>query len=237
MDPYNRRTANVVAFDKVKCMTLTKADFGFLLKGVRSVLVQIQKMRIITDQQALGKTKLSAGRGGSSGIIANNTIENSKKESNNLFGKNDNSINRRISMMSNKGFRIESRVPTIINRLGKFLSESLYLSLYSRMYKDMLINEMKVIEFGEIAGKIMRENNEYIKAVNAIRKQVRMILEKEPSFRSTEENLFISGLLTQKNGLRDRLTKGWPGHQFYDLCRTIKIVRVKSMKRVRFGFF
>ena len=57
-DPSNKRSANVIAFDKVKCMTLTKADFGFLLKGVRSVMVQVQKTRIITDQQALGKSKI-----------------------------------------------------------------------------------------------------------------------------------------------------------------------------------
>ena len=113
------------------------------------------------------------------------------------------------------------------------MSESLYLSLYGRMYRDMLINEIKLMEYGEKAAKIMRENTEYNTAVTAIRKQVRTILEKETAFRSTVENLFISGLLRQKNGLRDRLTKGWPAHQFNDLCRTIKLVRVRPLKRVR----
>ena len=236
LDPCNKRTANVVAFDKVKCMTLTKADFAFLLKGVRSVLLQIQKTRIITDQQALGKSKggrcVSGGGGGGVAVLTAYGSENLKKESNSLITKIDNSMNRRISMMNSKGFRVESRVPTVISRLGRFFSESLYLSLYSRMYRDMLINEIKTIEFGEKAAKVMRENSEYETAVEAIRKEVRIILEKEPSFRSAEENLFISGLLRQKNGIRDRLTKGWPGHQFHELCRTIKFVRVKPMKRV-----
>ena len=238
LDPCNKRTANVVAFNKVKCMTLTKADFAFLLKGVRSVLLQIQKTRIITDQQVLGKSKIgrcasSGGGVGGVGVLSNYGSEIVKKESNNLIVKIDASTNRRISMMNSKGFRVEARVHTLIIRLGRFASESLYLSLYSRMYRDMLINEIKTIEYGEKAVKIMRVNSEYKTAVEAIRKEVRTILEKEPSFRSAEENLFISGLLRQKNGIRDRLTKGWPGNQFHELCRTIKFVRVKAMKRVR----
>lgn len=53
----NKRTANVIAFDRVSCMTLSKADFGYLLKGVRGAMVQTQKIRLITDQQSLGKIK------------------------------------------------------------------------------------------------------------------------------------------------------------------------------------
>ena len=198
-------------------MTLTKADFGFLLKGVRSVMVQSQKMRIITDQQALGKPKLS-GMG-----------DNVKKDMHLVVRHG---TNRRITSMNSKGMRNEYQIPTIIKRLGKFMSESLYFSLYGRMYRDMLINEIKIMEYGDSAARIMRENNEYSSAVDAIRTEVRVILEKEAAFRSTVENLFICGLLRQKNGVRDRLTNGWPAHQFNDLCRTIKIVRVKPMKRV-----
>ena len=47
----------MIAFDKVKCLTLGKADFGLLLNGARSSMVQVRKMRVISDQQALGKPK------------------------------------------------------------------------------------------------------------------------------------------------------------------------------------
>lgn len=208
-----------MAFDKVKCMTLSKADFGFLLKGVRSVVVQLKKMRVITDQQALGKGK-SGG------------YENVKKEMN-LLVKSEGTKSRRITSMDPKGVRSEKKVPTFLKRIGKFMSESLYFSMYGRMYRDMLLNPLKTVEFGEKAAKIMRENDDYNSAVDAIRLQIRVILEKETAFRSTVENLFISGFMRQKNEVRDRLTKGWLAHQFNDLCRTIKIVRVKPMKRVR----
>ena len=161
------------------------------------------------------------------------STDNSKKDITTIISKNDTGYHRRVTALNNKGGRHEIKIPNLINRLGKFMSESLYLSLYGRMYRDMLINEIKLMEYGEKAAKIMRENTEYNTAVMAIRKQVRTILEKETAFRSTVENLFISGLLRQKNGLRDRLTKGWPAHQFNDLCRTIKLVRVKPLKRVR----
>lgn len=84
-----KRTANVVAFDEVSCMTLSKADFGYLLKGVRGAMVQTHKIRNITDQQALGKIKTLG--------VAGETV---KKEVSAF--KSGNGVNRRISSMDPK---------------------------------------------------------------------------------------------------------------------------------------
>ena len=97
---------------------------------------------------------------------------------------------------------------------------------------DLILNPQKSVEYGEKAAKILRENSDYSIAVDAIRQQVRVILEKEPAFRSSVENLFITGFMCQKNGFKDRLTKGWQAIQFNDLCRTFKMTHVKPMKRV-----
>ena len=217
IDVSGKRSANVVAFDNVKCLTLSKADFGFLLKGVRTVMVQSRKMRSVTDQQALGRTK---------------TSNTDLKKDSNLTTKTESTRNRRISIMDIKGVRVEKKVPTLLKRLGKFMSESLYFSMYGRMYREMLINPLKPLEYGEKAAKIMRDCDDYTSAVDAIRLQVKVILEKEIAFRSSIENLFICGLMRQKNGVRDRLTKGWLAHQYNDFCRTIGVLRVKPMKRV-----
>ena len=39
--------------------------------------------------------------------------------------------------------------------------------------------------------------------------------------------------MDQCHGLKDFLTKGWLPDQFNDLCKTLKILRVKPMDRVR----
>ena len=135
--------------------------------------------------------------------------------------------------MNRKGIKIAEKIPSLLKRLGRFMFDSLYFSLYARMYRDLLLNTQKSVEYGEKAAKIMRENNDYSAAVDAIRQQVRVILEKEPAFRSSVENLFITGFMCQKNGFKDRLTKGWQAIQFNDLCRTFKITHVKPMKMVR----
>lgn len=134
--------------------------------------------------------------------------------------------------MTNKGIRCEQRIHSIIKRLSKFMSESLQITLYSRMYRDMLINEIKILEYGDSAMKIMRENENLATASLAIRLEVKGILDKEPAFRSATENLFICGMMRQKNGVFDRLTKGWPAHQYNGLCKSLKFLRVKPMKRV-----
>ena len=87
--------------------------------------------------------------------------DNSKKDITTIISKNDTGYHRRVTALNNKGGRHEIKIPNLINRLGKFMSESLYLSLYGRMYRDMLINEIKLMEYGEKAAKIMRENTEY----------------------------------------------------------------------------
>ena len=220
MDPHYRRSANVIAFDKVKCLTLGKADFGLLLNGARSSMVQVRKMRVISDQQALGKPKQ-----GPAGDALKDSNPDRKLESENAY-------NTRVSSMNSKGVKIAEKIPTLLKRLGRFMSDSLYFSLYARMYRDLLLNPQKSVEYGEKAAKIMREDSEYSVAVDAIRQQVRVILEKEPAFRSSVENLFITGFMCQKNGLKDRLTKGWQSIQFNDLCRTFKMTHAKPMRRV-----
>eukprot|EP00596_Hydrurales_sp_CCMP1899_P009951 CAMPEP_0119053512 /NCGR_PEP_ID=MMETSP1177-20130426/74473_1 /TAXON_ID=2985 /ORGANISM="Ochromonas sp, Strain CCMP1899" /LENGTH=600 /DNA_ID=CAMNT_0007033483 /DNA_START=112 /DNA_END=1911 /DNA_ORIENTATION=+ len=214
-----KRTANVIAFDQCTCMTLSKADFGYLLKGVRGAMVQTQKIRNITDQQALGKIKTLGTAG-----------EGIKKET--AAFKSGNGVNRRVSSMDSKGFVSDVKKATLIQRLGLFMSESLQITMYSRMYRDILLNELKVMEFGDAASKIMREHDCLLTAAEAIRTEVKVILDKESAFRSNMDNLFIGGLMRQKNGVLERLTKGWPAHQYNDLCKTLKFVKVKSMKRI-----
>jgi hypothetical protein len=220
LGPHYRRSANVIAFDKVKCLTLGKADFGLLLNGARGAMVQVRKLRVISDQQALGKPKQ-----GLVGDALKDSNQDRKPES-------DTAYNTRVSSMNRKGVKVAEKIPTLLKRLGRFMSDSLYFSLYARMYRDLILNPQKSVEYGEKAAKILRENSDYSIAVDAIRQQVRVILEKEPAFRSSVENLFITGFMCQKNGFKDRLTKGWQAIQFNDLCRTFKMTHVKPMKRV-----
>ena len=224
LDASKKRSANVIALDRVKCMTLSKADFGILLKGVRSVMVQLRKASTLTDLAALREA-------------ADEDDENIKKE------KKENSIYsiranvKPVSFLSSNGVKCSGRVRMLFKTMAKFMSQSLSTTLYGRMYRTMLSNPLKIQEYGQKAVKIMLDdhNNKYRGTINEIRLQCRTILEKEVSFRSVVENVFIFGVMDQCHGLKDFLTKGWLPDQFNDLCKTLKILRVKPMDRVRQG--
>lgn len=183
--------------------------------------MQVRKLRVISDQQALGKAKQN---------LAGDALKDSNQD---RKTESEHAYNTRVSSMNIKGVKVAAKIPTLLKRLGRFMSDSLYFSMYARMYRDLLLNPQKSVEYGEKAAKVMRENSDYTIAVDAIRQQVRVILEKEPAFRSSVENLFITGFMCQKNGFKDRLTKGWQAIQFNDLCRTFKMTHVKPLKRVR----
>lgn len=212
----------MVALERVKCMTLSKADFGILLKGVRSVMVQLRKVSTLTDQTALREAAIEDGE----------KLKKDKKESS-IY-----SIRAKVrvaSFLNSNGMKCSSRVRTLFKTMAKFMSQSLSTTLYGRMYRTMLSNPTKISEYGQNASKVMLDNewNTYRGAVNEIRLLCRVILEKEYSFRSTVENNFITGLMDQCHGLKDLLTKGWMPYQFNDLCKKIKIIRAKPMDRVR----
>jgi hypothetical protein len=200
----------VIAVDEVVCKTLTKAEFGFLLKGIKGTLMNRKRMRSISDQQALGRKKLS-------------TKGDSEKED----------LKRRITTVQKDGFRDTEKAKTFLRRMLRFMTESMFINIYRRMYREMLIVEKKSFEYGDIAIKIMTDHSEDPEAaVAAIRKNVMNILGKEPDFRSQIENRFIAGLMHQKNEVTDKLCTGWAVHQCTSLWKNLEFHRIKPSKRV-----
>jgi hypothetical protein len=208
-----KRTANVIAVDAVSCMSLNKADFDFLLKGLKSVMMQNHQVRHINDERVLSSKPAS------------------KLES--AQSKKDGGIEkRRISGFDPKGHRNEQRMANLLKRMGKFMFESLYDSLYGKLYREILLNEAKALEYGDIATNILNESANRVEAVKAIRDQVKRILDLDPTSRSSSENSFIGGLMRQRNMLHDKLCHNWPAYQFNDICKKLRMVRVKPLRRV-----
>jgi hypothetical protein len=194
-------------------MTLSKTDFDFLLKNLKSALLQNHQLRHINDEHALSNkaTRLDTVHG-------NKPANNSGK--------------RRISGFDEKGHRSEQRMGNLLKRMGKYMFESLYDSLYSRMYREILLSEAKALEYGHVSARVLAETSHRNEAVKMVREQVKRILEMEPTARTVSDNAFIGGLMRQRNMVRDKLCQNWPAYQFNDICKKLRIVRVKPMRRV-----
>jgi len=204
----NRRTANVISVENVSCLTLNRNDFNRLLKSL--------KVKIM-EQQA------SRNGGGNNSDHGEHEV----RQLNTLSKK------RRISGFNTHGQRDEIRITSLLKRFSKFATESLWNSLYSRMYREMLLDTAKVTEYGKYATFIMRSNDTRFEAVKAINDQAIRILETDPARRTPADHSFIFGLMKQRNFMKDRLCRNWPPHQFVTLCKRVKVMRVSAFRKVR----
>lgn len=207
IEPSNRRTANVISMDTVNCLTLSRNDFNRLLKSLKVKILEHQATR---------------------GMSTSHSDPNAETRQLNSLSRK-----RRISGYNTHGQRDELRIGNILRRFSRFTTESLYNSLYSRMYREMLLDPNKVHEYGKFAAFVMKSNDNRWDAVKAICDQAQRILETDPSRRTPADHSFIFGLMKQRNLLKDRLCKNWPIHQYMLLCKKVKIMRVKSFRKVR----
>ena len=139
---------------------------------------------------------------------------------------------RRISVLNVQGHRDELRVGSIFKRFARFTTESLWNSLYGKMYRSLLLDSTYASECGRCALAIMSTHSDRHSAVKALRAQAIKILETEESRRLPTENSFLCGLLHQKSALTKSLCRNWPAHQFSALCRKFKLMRVKAFRKV-----
>ena len=211
VDASSRRTANVIAVDNVTCMSLSKAEFNYLLKGVKTTLVNSREKKRLSDLQALGKLK----RGGDP----------------NGGGANEKS--RRISAMDSKGQRQAERVSRYVKCCSRYVFESLHLSLYARLYRMFLLREMLTADYGELAHRVTLDHDTLATAVIGIRGTVIEILGKDTHFRTQGENLFITALLRQRNQLKDKICMFFSSSQVQSIL-TPRLLRFKCLSTLPF---
>ena len=141
MEANNRRTANVISVDSVSCLTLSRADFNRLLTNL--------KVKLLEHQNVRGANNQAGAKGASSDLLQTSSLANK----------------RRISSYDTHGHRDENRINNLFKRFTKFCTESVWNSLYSRLYRELLLDPSKQIEYGVVAETVMRENDQRYPAV------------------------------------------------------------------------
>lgn len=201
----NRRTANVISNNTVSCLTLSRSDFNRMLRNLKVKIMEHQAMRNANAPKA-------------------EASEN--KHMSSLSRK------RRISGFNTHGQRDEVRISNLFKRYAKFTSEAMWNSLYSRFFRDLLLDGTRMAESGKYASLVMRGGSTRFEAVQNITEQCVRILEMDSGRRTSSEHAFIVGLLKTRNHLREKLCKAWPPHQFVSLCKKLKFVRVKPFRKI-----
>lgn len=139
---------------------------------------------------------------------------------------------RRISMMDDNNVRNMLHMSGYLKRLFRFMTDSLYCSLYTHMYREMILRPTCVEQYGSTAKSILIMHNNREAAVHDIMSQAIRISKIDPSERTSSDHAYMFGILAQKNKLRDKMCKNWPSDKLLSLARSVRIVRVKSLTKV-----
>lgn len=126
----------MISVESVSCLTLSRADFR-LLTNLKGKLLEAQAARGANNNNGTGfKTNAD--------LIQTSSLANK----------------RRISALNTHGHRDEMRINNLFKRFSKFTTETLWNSLYSRLYRELLLDPAKQIEYGTIAEEVMRGNEQ-----------------------------------------------------------------------------
>lgn len=224
----NKNTANVVALETVSCMSLSKADFHVLLAAIEEEMMKQNMMKGVQEE---GASALQ------------------RKAMKQLTAR------RRITGVDLHNVRSERRIDSILMRMGKFMSESLWNSMYSRFYRMLLLNSTqreKLAQFGPIVEDMIPflVANNRATGLKRLQDECTEVLEMDLAIRATriisrqtavihtgEEEVemrakLIMGLLQQRNTFRDRLCDKWTPAQHLECAKKVKLMRVTAMNRV-----
>eukprot|EP01041_Mallomonas_annulata_P001275 gene1275-2462_t len=202
IDSSQKRTASVIALTEVACMTLSRASFESLLKGMESVLMQASASRQTVRRQRKDSLK-------------------SKPQEKRLFTGCD-----------DRGFMNPTRVDGLFRRVTRFMVESLYCSMYARLYKEVMIDPSKANDVGDTASFAFQSYMSREESLMAIRTRVLEIFQADTHRRTPSDHMLIVALLRQKNSLKDRVCKDWMSYQYAELCRKLKIVKIEPLQRI-----
>lgn len=144
------------------------------------------------------------------------------------------SPNRRISCMNTHGQKDERRQRNILRRFAKFTSESLWNSLYHRMFREMTLRPWRSTEYGSEVHRIMQHQPLVrSEAIKRIIFTARMTFKSAaPEKRTEDDNLFMFGLLSQRNALRGGLCSHWSVPQLKNLATSMTIKFIPRFEQV-----
>ena len=119
---------------------------------------------------------------------------------------------RKVTGM-NLSTKDDVKMCTIVGRAAKFFTEGLWMSMYGRIYRDVVISQDSLSQAGDIAWRVLEavsgfETNleQRDRAVAMFRLEVARVLSLDPAARSMSDQNFIIALLRQRSKVRDVLT-------------------------------
>ena len=207
IDPNQRRTANVVTSTTVTCMTLSRATFNEFFHNIRTAIMQHSMAKNgIAPKPAAHQTPSSSSAATTAAV----------------------SISKHRCVTARSGEHESDLLRSVL----RFMRDSLCLSLYHRLYRDLLLHPERVAEAGDGAGGVMGRQWGRLQSISAFRGLAMGVLRKEPELRTASDHKLIIALLRQRNALFHGICKDWMPYQYSDLCRRARLLHIDPLRKV-----
>ncbi len=209
LDPSNTRNCNIVSVGDVSCMVLQRTDFATIYRGLKK------------DEEERAKSMM-------------------KKKVVPLVGGGKTG-KRKVTAFA-KGAKASDEphpelVKTIVCRMARFITESTWISQYSKMYRSMLLDSSKIEDYGKVAWELMLPTigpkPTRTQALDTIIAHCLKISKIAPKDRTFTEQAFICGMLRQTNQLKKELCLGWHPFQYTELCKNSFILEFNPLDLIQ----
>ena len=209
LDPSHTRNCNVISIGDVSCMVLQRSDFATIYRSLKEEEDDKQKAMMKKKSGGMSSTSKPGGK-------------------------------RQVSAFAKGAKQSDEPHPekakTIVARMARFITESTWISLYSKMYRAMVLDQSNIEDYGKIAWELMLptlgpkpSRNE---AIAVITENCLRISQKPPKEREFVEQAFICGMLRQPNKLKNEICASWHPFQYTDLCKTSRIQSFKPLDEI-----
>jgi CRP-like cAMP-binding protein len=202
IDPSNKRTANVISIDSVTCLCLSRSDFNSLLKSNE----------------------------GQMSFFAENAIARHKNKV--THGRSILSHFRRISAFDLHNKKRDDLADNLFKRIGKFMSESLWNSMASRLYRRLILNKQFYEDSGIILKNLIDNSHNRIAFIDSLRSQLKHISDLDSIERTPHDVDLLFIFLNQENDLKSNICRDWPSYMYKELCTKGKIFHFKSLRKI-----
>ena len=209
LDPSNTRNCNVISIGDLSCMVLQRSDFATIYRSLKEEE---------GDKQKAMMKKKNAGAAG--------TTKTGGKRHVSAFAKGAKSSDEPHP----------DKVKTIVARMTRFITESTWITMYSKMYRSMVLDHSSLEDYGKIAWELMLPTfgpkPSRVEAITAITENCLKISRKAPRDREFVEQAFLCGMLRQPNKLKNGVCASWHPFQYTDLCKTSRIMTFNALEEI-----
>ncbi len=198
-----RRRANVVAKTSAVSVVLNITDYFQLLDESNGGGVSVEKRPLLPD---------ALMRSGSSGTKHHH--------------------HRRVTIYDGTGKATPERIGNIVRRFTRFCTEAIFINLYWRFYRELKLFPDRAIACGAIAVALMDHKSTKKKTVDELRREVHRALEMAFSDRTPADHALVTGLLNQRNWLKERVCSRWANYEYAELCKRVTFLQVSPFHKV-----